>query len=72
MHTFIVRLFDAEDVDAFTGWIEEPMTGRRLTFHDADELVASLCSPWETSAPDLFERTSGDVGSSDPSPKGRS
>ena len=42
MHTFIVRLFDAEDVDGFSGWIEEPLTGRRSAFHDLEELVASL------------------------------
>ena len=42
MHTFIVRLFDAEDVQVFSGWIEEPLTGRRSVFHDPDSLIASL------------------------------
>jgi hypothetical protein len=42
MQTFIVRLFDAEDVDGFSGWIEEPLTGRRSAFHDLEQLVETL------------------------------
>jgi hypothetical protein len=42
MHTFVVRLFVAEDVDEFAGVVEEPVTGMREGFHDAAELVGRL------------------------------
>ena len=75
MQTFIVRLFDAEDVDDFVGWIEEPMTGRRLSFQDTEALIASLRS-WsgaaETPAPAAAATPDGVGRSNDPSPTGRS
>jgi hypothetical protein len=69
MHTFIVRLFDAEDVQAFSGWIEEPLTGRRSAFHDPESLIASLrLAEAVEAAPD-----SDDVGRIDRQPpRGRS
>ena len=42
MHTFVVRLFVAEDVDAFAGVVEEPVSGTRAAFHDAADLVSQL------------------------------
>jgi hypothetical protein len=65
MQTFIVRLFDADDVDGFSGWIEEPLTGRRSVFHDPEELVASLRSarrPPVVGAPPATSADSDAVG----------
>ena len=45
MQTFIVRVFDAEDPETFAGWVEEPLTGLRTSFHAADGLLASLGCP---------------------------
>jgi hypothetical protein len=42
MHTFVVRVFVAEDLDGFYGVVEEPLTGDRRNFHDAATLVAWL------------------------------
>jgi hypothetical protein len=53
MHTFVVRLFVAEDVDGFDGLVEEPLTGERRKFHDAATLVA-----WLLAANDRHSRRS--------------
>ena len=42
MHTFVVRVFVAENLDGFNGVIEEPRTGERRPFHDAAMLIALL------------------------------
>jgi hypothetical protein len=42
MHTFIVRVLVADDVDELTGVIEEPLGGDRRAFHGGDELIVIL------------------------------
>ena len=44
MHTFVVRVFVADDVVGLDGLLEEPRTGLRRPFHGAAELVACLQS----------------------------
>ncbi len=42
MHTFVVRVFVASDLDGFVGVVEEPLTGLRRPFDGPDDLVACL------------------------------
>jgi hypothetical protein len=42
MHTFVVRVLVAEDLDGFVGVVEEPVTGLRQPFHDASSLIEWL------------------------------
>lgn len=41
METFVVRVFVADDMDAFVGTVERPGEPSR-TFHDAKELIGFL------------------------------
>ncbi|HUG29699.1 MAG TPA: hypothetical protein VMQ65_04180 [Candidatus Limnocylindria bacterium] len=50
MHTFVVRVFVAENLEGFDGVVEEPLTGDRRTFHDAATLVAWLLGATERHA----------------------
>jgi hypothetical protein len=42
MHTFIVRVLVAEDVDELTGVVEEPLSGMRWPFHGGADLIDFL------------------------------
>jgi hypothetical protein len=42
MHTFVVRLFEADDLTDLEGILEDPASGLRVTFHDAGELARSM------------------------------
>ena len=42
MHTFVVRVFVASDLDGFVGIVEEPLTGLRRSFDGPDDLVSCL------------------------------
>jgi hypothetical protein len=42
MHTFVVRVFVASDLDGFVGVVEEPLTGLRRPFDGPDDLMACL------------------------------
>ena len=44
MHTFVVRVFVADDVAGLDGLLEEPRTGLRRPFHGGADLVACLQS----------------------------
>ena len=42
MHTFVIRVFEADDLDRFMGVVEEPLTGLRRPFDGPDDLVTCL------------------------------
>ena len=42
MHTFVIRVFEANDLDRFMGVVEEPLTGLRRPFDGPDDLVTCL------------------------------
>jgi hypothetical protein len=51
MHTFVVRVFVATDLDGFVGVVEEPLTGLRRPFDGPDDLVSCLVLAARRSSP---------------------